>query len=142
MLFEFPGLLILIGIVLLLAAVIVGIFAYKKKNLDEVDDNDDYKFEKINLDNQIEEKGKINNEAVLQEESKIEETNNIKTGLKETIAVETVISEPPKEVVIEEEPFAEDEDNFLDDNSKDYVELKEDMVTTLLNDEKEKVETL
>lgn len=82
-LFEFPTILIVVGMVLLVAAVIVGIFAYKKPSKEQQND-----------------KSISNNELTLEES--LEKIKEVAKEKKEDIVEEKLESELEKEEIKEE----------------------------------------
>ncbi len=115
-LFEFPGILIVIGVIFLIIAFVVGLLAYKKKDKVDFDVkkdesvDDDYKVESIKL---------VDDEVIEQAKNVIKENE----------------TEKVEEAEVVDQPEAEEED-FLE--TKEFINLNPDK-----KDEKQpNVETL
>lgn len=148
-LFEFPTILIVIGMILLLAAVVVGIFAYRKPKKDKDDTDIEEKLEKITLEENLEKIKEITEEKKVETLEEVKEEPIVVEEAKEEIPVEPVVETP----VVEEKPVEEvsksevevlevseeikEESPQVEKNGDEFIEL-----ITLENQKKEDVETL
>ncbi len=114
MFFEFPGILILIGVVLLLVSIIIGLVAYRKVDKEDlvftIDENETIREEEPIIE--VTQKEAVVEEAPIEQEEKQEpkaieepETNNeyIELNEVEEVKVETLPVIETKEVIEEKE---------------------------------------
>lgn len=123
---SFPGILIVVGIALLLAAIIIGIIAYKTVDDEAVVEVDETPEEVIE-----ESKEEVVEEKELTKEDLLSNTM-IMPAINENINNEEKLEEPAHEVIIEDvkESNKEDEldlllDEFIEEEN-DFVELSKD----------------
>ena len=110
MFLEFPGILVVVGIVLIIIAIIIAIFATKKdKDVQDIKEDDEYNIETVKLTDDVEN---------LEEKKEViaEPVNLIKNNVISTpIDDETVLED------VEQEELMPSEEDFLD--TKEFVIL-------------------
>ena len=134
--FKFPGILILIGIILLIIAIIIGILAYRKV------DDDEKVFNEEDIDNEIinnedtpisnEEESVIKEEQIQSEEIIKEEKNEIPEA--EIIEDKTekitpeITEEDEKELIIEDTVIKEDKEKLDNETFEDMIKKFDDAI--------------
>lgn len=117
MFFEFPGILIVIGVLLIILSIIIGIFVTTDDNKVETNDykeEDDYNVEVVKL---------VDDEPTKIFNKKEEDSTNL---IKENIVPQEVVSEAVVEDVPVDTAVEEKEDNFLDTEEFVILDKKEE----------------
>lgn len=140
MFFEFPGILILIGIVLLILSIVVGLLAYRKVDKEEIvfsiSEEDDKAVEEINKDNEV----TIIDEPNLVESNMFDKDEIIKEleQTNELNVIEEIKEEP---MVLEELPEVDNKVKIYGGNNpKIDINLKEEK--PVVTEKQEEIEVL
>lgn len=122
MFFEFPGILILIGVVLLILAIVIGIIAYKSpNNLDLEEEITENLKEQENLD----EIPNIENEELSEETKQINENDIKEVELEETEPLEEQKQDEFKEEYVEDNLVVEEKKEETENISEPIVKEQE-----------------
>ena len=110
MFLEFPGILVVVGIVLIIIAIIIAIFATKKdKDVQDIKEDDEYNVETVKLTDDVE--NLEEKKEVIAEPVNLIRNNVISTPIDD----ETVLED------VEQEELMPSEEDFLD--TKEFVIL-------------------
>lgn len=141
MFFEFPGILILIGIILLILSIVIGLFAYRKVDKEElvfsISEEDDKVLDEIdnNKDNEV----TIIDEPNLVESNMFEKEDEVKE-LEQTNKLYLIEEIKEESIVLEELPKVDKEIKIYGGNSpKTSIKIKEKEV---INEKQDEIEVL
>lgn len=140
MFFEFPGILILIGIILLILSIVVGLLAYRKVDKEEIvfsiNEEDDKVLEEITNEN---------NEVTIIDEPNLVESNmfdkdEIIKELEQTNKLDVIEEIKEEPVTLEKLPKIDNEVKIYGGNNpKRNIEIKEKEV---INEKQDEIEVL
>lgn len=139
--FQFPGVLILIGVILLIIAIVIGILAYRKvdddsKTFDANEISNDTDSFNLSVNDQVSE---VKEELIVEEDSPIvtvEQNNEVKVEeavieepvIKEEVPIE--LEEKEEEFIIEDTVIKEDKEKLDDQTFNEMIKKFDEAIET------------